>query len=67
MIPTLTMIDEGCDIEEPIYFYLNKSNLSPVSLRGVKIPIKSHHQIVINYLNKKNPKKIKGFWNFFNK
>jgi hypothetical protein len=67
MIPTLTMIDEGCDIEEPIYFYLNKSNLKPISLRKDKLPIKSHHQIVINYLNKKNPKRIKGFWNFFNK
>lgn len=64
MIPTLTMIDEGCDIDDPLYFYLNKSKLRPVSFRGGKIPIKSHHQMVIDYLNKGNQKRIRGFWNF---
>lgn len=63
-IPTLTKNEEQCDIDDPLYFYLNKSNLKPVSLRGGKMPIKSHHQVVIDYLNKKNQKRVRGFWSF---
>jgi hypothetical protein len=72
-IPTRTLSQEQFDIEEePVYYYLYKSDLKPVAWLG-KIPIREHHKNVINYLNNNkvediNPvKKVKSFWNYFSK
>jgi len=52
--------------EEPIFFYLKKESLKPVSGWLIKdLPIRSYHQKVIDVLNSKSDKKVKSFWNFF--
>lgn len=49
-IPTRSLSQEQFDIEEdPVYYYLSKSDIKPVSWLG-KIPIREHHKNVINYL-----------------
>lgn len=69
-IPGASFTKEQFDFEEeePIFFYLRKEDLKPVSWWMTKnLPIRSYHQKVIDVLKSKESsnKKVKSFWNFF--
>lgn len=67
-IPTMTFTQEQFDFDvEPVFFYLRKDGLKPVSFSTKDLPIKVYHQKVIDVLKNKDSsdKKVKSFWNFF--
>lgn len=62
-IPHLSFTQGQFDIEEePVSFYLRKTDLKPISFISKELPIRGYHQKVIDAL--KDPKNVRGFFDF---
>jgi hypothetical protein len=56
-IPSVTFTQEKYDIvKEPVFFYLRKSDLKPVSVAVKELPVHEYHKKVINALKEPEPK-----------
>ena len=64
-LPTFTLSNSALDIkDDPIFFYLRKKDLKPVSNLVTDLPIHPYHQKVIDVLKEPKNPKVKSFWNF---
>ena len=68
-IPTLTFAQAQEEIDEdPVFFYLSKSTLTPHSRQSKSITIRDYHKLIIDGLKgqskQEDPKSVKSFWDF---